>query len=296
MTRPIASGSRKASAARRLEPPPVPLLARGLVAARGPLAGLLAPVHSRRPGRVVGRRGRRARVGGGAAPRILGRAGSWASFASRQSVFLASHFEPLSPFWLASSHRLATAYLNGMPGTAGVPEFDECFERLRRHRERIDRVQVTHAEMHELVLSAGVDPECVFRVPLGIDLEHFPLVDAERRARARESLGLPASAFVVGSFQKDGAGWGEGLQPKLVKGPDVFLSVAERVREAIPELAVLLTGPARGFVRGELERRSIPCSDVRAGSRGELASAYHSLDIYVVSSRQEGGADGPRFA
>jgi len=213
----------------------------------------------------------------------------WASFAANQSVFLTSHFEALGPFWRSSSHRLATAYLHGRPGTAGVTEFDECFELLRRHRERIDRIQVTHAEMHELVLSAGVDPGRVFRIPIGVDLEHFPIVDPELRARAREALALPASAFVVGSFQKDGVGWEEGLEPKLVKGPDTFVAVAEQAREAIPELVVLLTGPARGFVRRELERRSIPCTHVMAASRGELARAYCALDVYVVSSRQEGG-------
>jgi hypothetical protein len=84
--------------------------------------------------------------------------------------------EPLRsalPRWLGSSHRLGTAYLHGRPGTPGFPEFDTSFETLRRHPDRIERIQVTHAEMHELVLSAGVDPACVFRIPIGIDLEHF---------------------------------------------------------------------------------------------------------------------------
>ena len=213
----------------------------------------------------------------------------WARFTSRQSVFLTSHFEALTPRWLDSSHRLATAYLHGRPGTPGVAEFDECFERLRGRPDRFARVRVTHAEMHELVLAAGVDPARVFRIPLGIDLEHFPLVNAERRARARAALGLPESAFVVGSFQKDGVGWGEGLEPKLVKGPDVFVSVAERVRERVPELLVLLTGPARGYVQRELDRAGVPWSHVFARSREELARAYYALDAYVVSSRQEGG-------
>ncbi len=289
MTR-LLGGLRGAPAARRLAAPPARVVARGVVAART----ARWPDHSRLF--TVGDRGgwsvdEDAGHLAAAARRLgfsVGPAG-WASFASRQSVFLTSHFEALSPFWLNPSHRLATAYLHGMPGTAGVPEFDECFELLRRHRERIDRIQVTHAEMHELVLSAGVAPERVFRIPIGIDLEHFPLVDPELRARARETLGLSPSAFVVGSFQKDGVGWGEGLEPKLVKGPDVFVAVAERVREQIPELAVLLTGPARGFVRRELERRSIPCTHIVARSRGELSQAYRALDVYVVSSRQEGG-------
>jgi glycosyltransferase involved in cell wall biosynthesis len=213
----------------------------------------------------------------------------WARFSSRQSIFLTSHFDALSPRWLGSSHRLGTAYLHGRPGTIGAPEFDAAFDALRRSHDRLARIQVTHAEMHELVLAAGVPPERVFLIPIGIDLDHFPLVDRERRAVTRESLRLPASAFVVGSFQKDGVGWGEGLEPKLVKGPDVLVAALERLRAEIPELHVLLTGPARGFVRRELDRRGIPYVHTRARSRSELARAYQALDLYLVSSRQEGG-------
>jgi len=213
----------------------------------------------------------------------------WARFARDQAVFLSSHFEALQPRWLDSSHRLGTAYLHGRPGTPGYPEFDAAFDALRRAPERLSRVQVTHGEMHQLMLSAGVDPERVFRIPIGIDLEHFPLGDDNRRARAREALGLPSSAFVVGSFQKDGVGWGEGLEPKTIKGPDVLVAAFERIHDRAPELHVLLTGPARGYVRRELEAHSIPHRHLFAGSRDELAQAYHALDVYVVASRQEGG-------
>jgi glycosyltransferase involved in cell wall biosynthesis len=95
--------------------------------------------------------------------------------------------------------------------------------------------------------------------------------------------------FIVGSFQKDGVGWGEGLEPKLIKGPDVFVATLERVRQAIPELVVLLTGPARGYVRRELDQRGIPYEHLLLSSRDELAVAYHALDAYLVTSRQEGG-------
>lgn len=216
----------------------------------------------------------------------------WAPFAARQSVFHASHFEALSPRWLESSHRLGTAYLHGRPETPGFPEFDASFETLRRHPDRLERIQVTHAEMHELVLSAGVDPARVFRIPVGIDLEHFPPVNPESRTEARRALDLGDDAFVVGSFQKDGVGWGEGGEPKLIKGPDVLVGALERVRADTPELVVLLTGPARGYVRSELARLGISHRHMLAGSRAELSRAYHALDVYVVPSRQEGGPKG----
>ncbi len=219
-------------------------------------------------------------------------ASRWARFAADQAVFLTSHFEALQPRWMQSTHRLATAYLHGRPGTPGYPEFDRAYDTLRSAPDRFARIQVTHEEMRDLVLEAGVEPSAVHMIEIGIDIEHFAPVTPESRAAARAALDLPAGAFVVGSFQKDGVGWGEGLEPKLVKGPDVLVAALERVAAGIAELHVLLTGPARGYVRGELERRGIPYHHCLARSRGELATAYHALDAYMVASRQEGGPKG----
>ncbi len=213
----------------------------------------------------------------------------WAQYTGRQAVFLPSHFEALQSHWLATSHRLGLAYLHGRPGTRGFPEFDVAFEALRGDPLRVDRIQVTHSEMHELVLSAGVPSERVFRIPIGVDLDRFPLGDEESRRRARRALDVPESAFVVGSFQKDGVGWGDGLEPKLIKGPDVLVDVLARLHERVPETLALLTGPARGYVRRELAARGVPHRRLLAGTHAELASAYHALDLCLVTSRQEGG-------
>jgi len=199
-------------------------------------------------------------------------------FKRRQAVFQHNHFNALQPRWLDSSHRIGLSYFHGRPGTPGYPEFDRAYNALRASAGRIDRVQVTHDEMRELVVEAGVAPEKVFKIPIGIDLEHFPL------APARDG-----SAFVIGSFVKDGVGMRAGLEPKLLKGPDVLVAVVERLRESIPELSVLLTGPARGFVRNELDRLGVPNRHVLAQSRDELARTYWEVDVCLVTSRQEGG-------
>ena len=214
---------------------------------------------------------------------------SWGRYATAQSVFLASHFEALQPRWLESTHWLGTAYLHGRPGTEGYPEFDRAFEALRAQPGRFSRIQVTHAEMRDLVLDAGVEPGSVHVIPIGIDLEHFPLVTPESRAAARARFGLPEDAFVVGSFQKDGVGWGEGLEPKLIKGPDVLVAALGLVADEADGTHVLLTGPARGYVRAGLERHGIPYRHLFAQDRAELARAFQALDVYVVASRQEGG-------
>jgi glycosyltransferase involved in cell wall biosynthesis len=203
---------------------------------------------------------------------------AWLRFGRRQAVFQHNHFNALQPRWLDSSHRLGLSYFHGRPGTRGYPEFDRAYAALERNAARIDRVQVTHDEMRELVIGAGVPAERVFKIPIGVDLEHFPL--------GPERTG---PGFVIGSFLKDGVGMDQGLEPKLLKGPDTFVAVVARLREAIPELSVLLTGPARGYVQGELDRVGIPYRHYLLSSRNELAGAYHGVDVCLVTSRQEGG-------
>jgi glycosyltransferase involved in cell wall biosynthesis len=199
-------------------------------------------------------------------------------FMRRQAVFQHNHFNALQPRWLESSHRLGLSYFHGRPGSPGYPEFDRAYEALRAHAARVDRVQVTHAEMHELVVGAGVPVERVFTIPIGVDLEHFPL--GARRETER---------FVIGSFVKDGVGMAEGLEPKLLKGPDTFVAVVARVRERVPNLSVLVTGPARGYVRRALDELGVPHHHVLASTRSELGRAYRDVDVCLVTSRQEGG-------
>ena len=206
-----------------------------------------------------------------------------------QSVFYGSHFTLLQEPWREPRHRLATTYFHGRPGTPGMPEFDLPYRVLCRHHEQVDRVQVSHTELEHVLLESGIAAEKVRRIPIGIDASLFRPTTPALRADARRDLGLPESAFVVGSFQKDGVGWGDGMEPKLVKGPDVLVDVLTQVRRQVPELHVLLSGPARGYVRDQLERAGIPCVHRVVDRHREVASLYHALDAYLVASRQEGG-------
>ncbi|HEX3455232.1 MAG TPA: glycosyltransferase family 4 protein [Gaiellaceae bacterium] len=213
----------------------------------------------------------------------------WIARVRNQSVFHTSQFTLIGLPFERNGNRLGVAYLHGKPGTPGHPEFDTCYETVRRRHEELDRVQVSNRAMEALVLGTGIAPEKVFRIPIGVDTRRFRLRDAASRAEARRVLGLPESAFVAGSFQKDGVGWGEGLEPKLIKGPDVLLDVAERLQREVPELHVLLTGPARGFVAAGLARLRVPSTQVQLPDLDAVAQAYRAVDVCLVTSRDEGG-------
>ena len=104
----------------------------------------------------------------------------------------------------------------------------------------------------------------------------------------RKKLGIPSTAHCIGSFQKDGIGWDEGMKSKWVKGPDTFLQVVQRLRRD-HEICVLLTGPARGYVKSGLERIGVPYRHVWLKDYGEVAKHYWALDLYIIASRDEGG-------
>jgi len=213
----------------------------------------------------------------------------WIARVRNQSVFHTSQFALIGQPFERAGNRLGVAYLHGRPGTPGMPEFDTCYETVRRRHEELDRIQVSNRVMEQLVLGTGIAREKVFRIPIGVDTERFRPRNAASRAEARRELGLPQTAFVVGSFQKDGVGWGDGLEPKLIKGPDVLLGVAEQLARTVPELVVLLTGPARGFVAAGLARLGVAHTRVELPDLDAVARAYRAIDLCLVTSRDEGG-------
>lgn len=210
-----------------------------------------------------------------------------AGYSDKQVLFFTDQFALLKPeAW--RNHRLAFAYFHGHPGT-GVEEFDAVYDCFKKNHERFSRVQVSHSEMRDVLLETGVAAGKVRMIPIAVDVSLFQPASTAQRMRKRRELGIPESAFVVGSFQKDGVGWGEGNEPKLIKGPDVFVDVLTKIKARIPELFVLLSGPARGYVMQRLAAAGIPWRHVFFKHFSDLPPLYHALDAYLVSSRQEGG-------
>lgn len=212
----------------------------------------------------------------------------YASTVQNQCVFQTSKY--FLARWEKPKHRLAFPYFHGHPKSA--PEFKPLVSSIRKNHEHISRIQVSCSSMSELMLETGIAAEKVFKIPISIKLEKFPFRKNQDRVVARRKFGIPESAVVIGSFQKDGDGMGQGLIPKLIKGPDTLLESLKIARVDIPDLFVVLTGPARGYVKAGLTRLSIPYRHVQLKDYSEIVELYHTLDCYVVPSREEGGPRG----
>ena len=79
------------------------------------------------------------------------------------------------------------------------------------------------------------------------------------------------------------------LHPKLSKGPDKFLDVVEYYKKQNEEVEVILTGKRRQYVMKGLIERGISYRYFEMSSFENINKLYNCLDLYVVSSRVEGG-------
>ena len=153
---------------------------------------------------------------------------------------------------------------------------------------RLDKIVASATLVRDRLVGWGVPSEKICVIPIGCETGRFLPPTPDQRKTVRDRFGIRADEIVIGSFQKDGEGWGEGDVPKLIKGPDIFLAAIERLMKDVP-VFVLLGGPARGFVRKGLERLGVRHAYYYAPNRDELAKLYHALDLYLVTSREEGG-------
>ena len=112
--------------------------------------------------------------------------------------------------------------------------------------------------------------------------------DIEDKETLRDKYSIPKKTFVVGSFQRDTEG-SDLISPKLIKGPDRFIKIVNQMNSEIDNLTVLLTGKRRQYVIAELEKLKINYVYLEMVDFKTLNELYNSLDLYIVTSRIEGG-------
>lgn len=187
---------------------------------------------------------------------------------------------------MAPSNRFIVSFFHGKREDG--PDTARHIDAFLESAPRLSKIVTAASIVEKRLLGWGVAAEKIVRIPIGVDTGLFTPPTADQRLAARARFGIGPERIVVGSFQKDGIGWADGLQPKLIKGPDIFLAVVERLAKEVP-VFVLLTGPARGFVKQGLERLAVPYAHTYVTDHRELAECYRALDLYLITSREEGG-------
>lgn len=140
------------------------------------------------------------------------------------------------------------------------------------------RIYAVSGDLKQHMVAEGFPAGCIQVVYNGIDPGRRPT--ALDRAAARDALGLPHDAFVIGTAGR--------LDP--VKRLDVLLQVHTRVVLKLPgtRTVIIGDGPERARLESLAEGLGIAGSVTFAGYRADVRALMSAFDVYLNSSAYEG--------
>ena len=126
----------------------------------------------------------------------------------------------------------------------------------------------------------------IVSIPFWVDSDiWFEIKDKEG---LRKKYGFSNNDYIVGSFQRDTEG-SDLISPKLIKGPDIFVQNTTENIKKNPNLTVLLSGKRRNYLINKFNENNINFKYLEMVNLEELNELYNIIDLYIVSSRIEGG-------
>lgn len=191
--------------------------------------------------------------------------------------------------YLSKKHHYVVSFFHG--SFEDGPDIVKHIEEFLKSVPKLSKIIVSNSIVEERLINWGINPNKIVRIPIGVDMELFKIPNNNEKKNARNLFNFSKNTIVIGSFQKDGIGWGDGMEPKNVKGPDIFLKVLSIVKKSY-NISVLLTGPARGYIKAGLEDLDIPYHHTYVDKYSDLTQCYYALDLYLITSREEGGPMG----
>jgi|TARA_B100001094_G_scaffold330443_1_gene395677 glycosyltransferase involved in cell wall biosynthesis len=126
----------------------------------------------------------------------------------------------------------------------------------------------------------------IFKIPFWVDSSIWFFI--EDKINLRKKYKFDNNDYLIGSFQRDTEGH-DLKSPKLIKGPDIFLEISKNIYNKNKNLKVVLAGKRRNYLINQLELNGIPYAHFEMIPEKGLNELYNLLDLYIVSSRIEGG-------
>lgn len=112
--------------------------------------------------------------------------------------------------------------------------------------------------------------------------------EIKNKQELRKKYKFSEKHFLIGSFQRDTEGK-DLISPKLSKGPDQFIEIVKHYKYLNKNVHVVLSGKRREYLKKQLDLLGVGYSYYEMMKFNELNELYNCLDLYIVSSRVEGG-------
>tara|TARA_Y100000992_G_scaffold296958_1_gene259889 strand:- start:1009 stop:1953 length:945 start_codon:yes stop_codon:yes gene_type:complete len=111
----------------------------------------------------------------------------------------------------------------------------------------------------------------------------------KNKKNLRSQYNIDDSVFTIGSFQRDSEGHNPNL-PKLSKGPDRLVEIIQHYKKIKNnKILIILSGKRRDFLINKLDKLGINYLYKEMADLKTVNELYNILDLYIVSSRFEGG-------
>lgn len=167
-----------------------------------------------------------------------------------------------------------------------------CWEKIEDFNKIFNEIKDITTKFHVICQKVYDDLKSLTTKPIVISnfwINETIFYNIPDKTSLRSKYNIPPDAYCVGSFQRDTEGKDKCMKPKLSKGPDIFIKIVQDMCNSNKNLLVILSGRRRNYIMNELEKRKINYLYYQMMTSSELNELYNCLDIYVVSSRVEGG-------
>lgn len=144
-----------------------------------------------------------------------------------------------------------------------------------------DAVVVIAEEWKAFLQAKGVPPEQIWLFNIGVNTAQF--YPFENKSLARKQLGIRSNASLIGYSAKFTSDYGGR------KGIDIFLQALKIAAAAGHTFGVVITGPGWDTVVRQIESCGIEVHYRPFLPDRLMPTFYNTLDLYVVTSRIEGG-------
>ena len=126
----------------------------------------------------------------------------------------------------------------------------------------------------------------IINIPFWVNDQIF--FEIKDKKKLRKNYNFQTTDYLIGSFQRDTEG-SDRTKPKLIKGPDIFVETVKKLSITNKRIKVVLAGKRREYIINELLKHKIRFKYLGNVSYKKLNELYNILDLYIVSSRIEGG-------
>lgn len=183
--------------------------------------------------------------------------------------------------------KIPKKYLKNKIVVCSIYHFDGSYKERNEFIKRDKFVNFYHviSENTKTQISHLTD-KSIQSIPFWVNNQIFFNIDDKKSLR--EKYNIPNNSYLIGSFQRDTEGK-DLVSPKLIKGPDRFLEIVKNLYRENKDLQVLLTGKRRNYLINKFKELDIPYIYFEMTDFTTLNELYNCLDLYIVTSRIEGG-------